>query len=752
MNRPRTKGRPTFFWQPVLILLPVVGLACFGLYSMRQDRLLAEQEARDAGQALAQRLAGQFSLSPVMQSGALYPLFGYFNARFGVKANNESDLGLSRWANGNRGYENAVQLTKDWQQSNPGIDLLSLPPPDGDLDFQSAPLTPRPPDWLAELTPEQRELWESAQELEFVSKDHAAAQSTLQKFIDSNPPKGAVANAQYLLLLAKTSSGALGTNDITTLLPGRFAYSTELSQAGLPIGQLACYRVLRQIPRAEPGGGVPEELLRAMAMGIYVRPSMFSPQLISEAEQVAAGTPSETNVASLRTWWEGNELQRQILEDFRDQHPTNTWTNRPFWVDSSHGEFLVLLGDPVRIPTNLPGTPDTRYRFMLFPRAIVAKALSNAANKSGISPPPYAGVQIEIAGENITMAQDTAATMKNAQHVLGQAFGTWENIPGSTNIYPFKVRVVLADANLLYARQSQRTFLFGTLILASAFAAMIGLFSAYSSFRRQQQLSELKSDFVSSVSHELRAPIASVRLMAEGLERGKIQEPAKQHEYFQFIVQECRRLSSLIENVLDFSRIEEGRKRNDLESTDLVALTEQTVKVMQTYAAERDIRIALSVTGTPAPVDLDGKAIQQALVNLVDNAIKHSPKGAEIAVGVDFNPASTGVGAERNRHASTVLVSVEDHGEGIAQAEQEKIFERFYRVGSELRRETQGVGIGLSIVKHIVEAHGGRVTVRSAPGQGSRFTIELPLNGRDGPPGRPRTPLAVPVPNRDVPT
>jgi signal transduction histidine kinase len=739
MNRPRPKGRPTFFWQPVLILLPVVGLACFGLYSMRQDRLLAEQEARDSGQALAQRLAAQFSLSPLVESGALRPLFDYYNARFEANANDEFHLGLTRWANGTQDEKNALQLIKAWQLANPDIDLLSLPPAEGFLDFQPAPLTPQPPDWLAELTPEQRELWESAQELEFVSKDHAAAQSALQKFIDSNPPKGAVANAQYLLLLAKTSSDGLGTNDITALLSGRSAYSTELSQAGLPIGQLACYQVLQQISHVEPGGGVPEELLRAMAMGISLQPSMFSSQLISEAERVAAGTPSETNVASLRAWWDGNQLQRDVLEDFLDQHPANTRTNKTFWVDSSPGKFLVLLGDPVLMPTNLPGTPETRYRFMLFPRAIVAKALANAASKSGMSPPPYAGVQIEIAGENITMAQDTAATMKNTQRVLGQTFGTWENIPGSTNIYPFKVRVVLADANILYARQKQRDALFGALILASAMAAVIGLYAAYASFRRQQQLSEMKSDFVSSVSHELRAPIASVRLMAEGLERGKISEPAKQHEYFKFIVQECRRLSSLIENVLDFSRIEEGRKRYEMESTDLVALTQQTVKVMETYAAERDIHISLSITGTPAPVDLDGKAIQQALVNLIDNAIKHSSKGSIIAVDLDFNHAPANAEVARDGHSSTVLVSVEDHGEGIAASEQDKIFERFYRVGSELRRETQGVGIGLSMVKHIVEAHGGRVTVRSAPGQGSRFTIELPMNGRDGPPGRPRT-------------
>ena len=113
---------------------------------------------------------------------------------------------------------------------------------------------------------------------------------------------------------------------------------------------------------------------------------------------------------------------------------------------------------------------------------------------------------------------------------------------------------------------------------------------------------------------------------------------------------------------------------------------------------------------------LDAQAIQQALVNLLDNAIKHSPGDGIVTVRVSLNP-----------QLSILLLSVADQGPGIPEAEHEKIFERFYRRGSELRRETPGVGIGLSIVKHIAEAHGGRVIVESASGQGSRFTIEVPV-------------------------
>jgi two-component system sensor histidine kinase SenX3 len=121
---------------------------------------------------------------------------------------------------------------------------------------------------------------------------------------------------------------------------------------------------------------------------------------------------------------------------------------------------------------------------------------------------------------------------------------------------------------------------------------------------------------------------------------------------------------------------------------------------------------------------MDGRAIEQALLNLIDNAIKHSPEGQTVTVGVDW----IGGGVATAPSDGSVVFWVEDHGSGIPPEEHEKIFERFYRLGSELRRETQGVGIGLSIVKHIVEGHGGRVSVRSVVGQGSRFAIELPAN------------------------
>jgi signal transduction histidine kinase len=178
-------------------------------------------------------------------------------------------------------------------------------------------------------------------------------------------------------------------------------------------------------------------------------------------------------------------------------------------------------------------------------------------------------------------------------------------------------------------------------------------------------------------------------------------------------------LSALIENVLDFSRIEQGRKQYEFEPTDMLRLLRNTKELMEPYAAERGIELKLDLPPAWDPLNaptLDGKAIQQALINLIDNALKHSANGQVVTLGLQ----------PQIQQNTRIVLWVEDQGEGIPREEHARIFERFYRCGSELRRKTQGVGIGLSIVKHIVEAHRGIIQVQSEPEKGSRFTIELP--------------------------
>lgn len=252
-----------------------------------------------------------------------------------------------------------------------------------------------------------------------------------------------------------------------------------------------------------------------------------------------------------------------------------------------------------------------------------------------------------------------------------------------------------------------------------AFVVLLGAVGlAIGAVARQMRLSQMKSDFVSNVSHELRTPLSSIRVFGEYMRLGRVEKPEKIREYGEYIEAESRRLTQLINNILDFSRIESAEKKYHFCDSDLTELIEQTVAAFEVPLRDRGVRVALSTRRVPH-INIDRDAIGQVLMNLLDNAVKYSNGDKRIEVAVEQN-------------ADEVRISVRDHGIGIAPAEQKKIFEKFYRVGTTLVHDVKGSGLGLSIVQHVVAAHGGRVEVASAPGEGSTFTIVLPLRRQDG--------------------
>jgi signal transduction histidine kinase len=298
------------------------------------------------------------------------------------------------------------------------------------------------------------------------------------------------------------------------------------------------------------------------------------------------------------------------------------------------------------------------------------------------------------------------------------------------------LRIHLKDPEIVFAAQRRRQWFFGGLILAAAVVAGLAACQMQRSIHRQQALNEEQSNFIASVSHELRIPLATLRLLAEGLASGRVAEPNQRRQYAGLLLQETRRLGRLVENVLDFGRIEQGRKEYQFEPTDLVRLVSATVRAFEPLAAERKVRIAWTepvdsqfAGRSEAVVELlaDGVALQQALSNLLDNALKHAPEGSVVTVAVEaVGSPSADLASVTTRPASVVRISVRDTGPGIPPEDRQRIFERFFRRGSELRRETQGVGLGLAIVRHIVSAHRGRVWVDDTPGPGACFVIELP--------------------------
>lgn len=248
-----------------------------------------------------------------------------------------------------------------------------------------------------------------------------------------------------------------------------------------------------------------------------------------------------------------------------------------------------------------------------------------------------------------------------------------------------------------------------------------GIFLTYRNVSKEMALARLKSDFVSNVSHELRTPLALIRLYAETLELGRLTNPQKREEYYCIIRKESERLTTLINNILDFSRIEAGRKEYEFRETDMRELVCNTLESYRYQIEQHGFTFEEKIGEVP-PLKVDREAMARSLVNLVNNALKYSQDRKYIGVNL-------------YRENGSVKLEVIDHGIGIPLTEQQKIFEKFYRVGDPLVHNTKGSGLGLSLVQHIAQAHGGDISVDSRPGVGSKFTITLPVD-REGNSGR----------------
>jgi signal transduction histidine kinase len=296
-----------------------------------------------------------------------------------------------------------------------------------------------------------------------------------------------------------------------------------------------------------------------------------------------------------------------------------------------------------------------------------------------------------------------------ARTTEGEALG--ETFPG--------FRVEWSDSLFLEARQGLPA---GLWVAAISLVLGIAFFGGYLLLRdvnRDVRMTEVRAQFVASVSHELKTPLTAIRMFAETLSLGRSRDEHTQSEYLETIVNESERLARLVDNVLDFSKIEQGKKIYRLRPTRLEDVAGSAVRAMQFPLAQSGFQLNFSVQPDLPELSADADAIQQAVLNLLTNAMKYSGDSREIDLRL----------SARNGDA---VIEVKDHGLGMELEEQKHVFEKFYRAPSHESRLIAGTGLGLTLVAHIAKAHGGRVQVESAPGAGSTFSIWLPVTAQNG--------------------
>ena len=288
--------------------------------------------------------------------------------------------------------------------------------------------------------------------------------------------------------------------------------------------------------------------------------------------------------------------------------------------------------------------------------------------------------------------------------------------PFPTTLYNWRLQMALTAAEQLGPKVERQRLTEIGIVSFAALVAIVGVAIVVMASVKERRLAALKSDFVANVSHELKTPLSLVRMFGEMLLEGRVPSEEKRRQYLSIIVSESERLTALIENVLDFARVERGKAAYEFAPAQLGEVVSRAVEIYR-YRAEREgMEVSLRVAEGLPLASLDTRAMELAVINLLDNALKYAKGGGRVDVAVEQSGRS-------------VKVRVSDRGPGIERDEQDRIFERFVRGRHAGETRARGSGIGLALVKHIAESHGGRVAVQSPvteEGRGSAFEIAIP--------------------------
>ncbi|ACL63796.1 histidine kinase [Anaeromyxobacter dehalogenans 2CP-1] len=261
-----------------------------------------------------------------------------------------------------------------------------------------------------------------------------------------------------------------------------------------------------------------------------------------------------------------------------------------------------------------------------------------------------------------------------------------------------------------------RDYLFGILIVSLVGTTIIGSAATLAVLFREARVAKLQTDFVNKVSHELRTPLTSIRMFVETLQLGRLQDPQRQREALEIVAEETARLSGLINRLLDWARMESGRRVYELSRQPLGPVLDAALAAFEPQLLHHPVQLERDLPPRLPSVMADRSALVEAVLNLLNNAFKYTGPDKRIRLSAVAS-------------GPTVTIAVTDNGPGIPLRDQKHVFDKFYRASDPLRRTVEGTGLGLAMVKHIVVGHGGKVSVESEPGCGATFRIALPVAG-----------------------
>lgn len=471
--------------------------------------------------------------------------------------------------------------------------------------------------------------------------------------VPANDPAAEDARRRYA---AGDYEGVLGSAD------------TVRSEAGLPLRALAALQLLRretETPRLWELAGI-----------LAARLDFASPPFLEEAERrfVELNIAPPPQLVNWRERWERLRIEEELAA-----RPGGRSIAK--WMDVDGKAYLVE-------------TDSNSGNWRVNDKAAVVAAMGRALVPEFGSLAEGLGFSISVDGQRVAgVAGVMPLYLMERPGWLGEV-------------------VILDEDAYKNAEVRTRNIITGVIGVA-AVAVAVGLVLAGRSYLRAVELARRQSEFMAAVSHEMRTPLAAMQLLAENLESGVADRSGQRAEHTRMIREESARLGDLVGNVLAFTR-EGGPEPHEV--FDVGAMVTDAASLIVPMAERRGIRFEMKVAEFPDPPSGDAAALRRAVLNLLDNALKHTPDGGHISCHV------------HTREGPCWCVEVSDNGPGIPVKERERIFDAFYRIGDELRRTTPGTGLGLALVKRTVEAHGGSISVADAPGGGALFILTLPLH------------------------
>ena len=616
----------------------------------------------------------------------------------------------------------AQKILKDFEEAEDLVSHIFLVRDDSRFygpSLQPLYQTGGEPDIKLLLIPSSSLLLE-AEDYEYKKHDYSAAIKTYQSLYRETNSKNL--KARFLNRIARCYKKAGNSDQAISFYLTLFRdYESEKSESGLSLGVVALFALGDlYFEREQITEGIQEyfKIYSALCEGRW---AITKTQFESYSLKIEERIPDENDKIGdlplqedLRQKWQTLTLQKtktlrqmaliDAIEGLYIPAARKKIGNSPdtledvFYVsDSREGTFYVV-GIMAISNGELLG-------FLINPEILAKKILSSVS----VFPNTIKGMKIAIkdeVGNFLAVLPDVPEERANdSLPVYKQAFSdllpTWKVLIYSYN-QEDREKALISRRNI---------YLMIAIFITTAL--FFGGFMGIRSLVKQMEIVQMKSEFVATVSHELRTPLTSIRYMIELLRLGRVQKEEKKQKYYTTLNNESERLSRLIENILDFSKIEGGMKEYQFEWIDAVSLTENVAASALELAKQKGFDLKTEIQKPLPKVWMDGEAISRALFNLLDNAFKYSETSKNILLKA----------GSKNLQ---IFWEIQDFGIGIPEEKKIRIFEKFYRVPHQQENDVKGSGIGLTIVKHIVEAHKGQIKLDSKPGEGTTFTFSFP--------------------------